>query len=227
MTPRVLVLSGGVQPFVDPWHPFAAVSERVAAVARDAGLSVELSTDPVRRLADLTDVDVLVVNAPNPAMQGSADAVEGEPPSAAELAAAEAGLDALLQRRVGVLGVHVGATALLGFAAWPTVLGARWVPGVTWHPPLGPTVLRGAADPRVPGPRIEVVDERYTDLELAGDITTLVDHEQDGRTHALVWAREVGPVRVVGDALGHDPRSFDSAQHRELLARCLRWLARA
>lgn len=218
MSPRVLVLSGGVQPFVDPWHPFLAVSEHVASIAADAGFDVELSTDPAGRLADLEGVDVLVVNAPNP-----------EPPDAldpAAVAAARAGLDAFLARRAGVLGVHVGTTTLLGLPAWPGVIGARWRPGVTFHPPLGPAVVRGLDDPRVPAARIELVDERYTDLELGPGLTTLVDHEHDGRRHPLVWAREAGPVRVVADTLGHDARSLQSAEHSGLIARCLGWLAR-
>jgi hypothetical protein len=221
---RVLVLSGGRQPFVDPWHPFAAVSARVAEIAADAGFDVEVSLDPLERLTDLAGVDVLVGDAPNPAMPGSADAVRGEAPTGSALEAASAGLSAFLGRPGGVLGLHVGATGLLGLPQWSPLLGAEWAPG-SFHPPLGPAVLQGTDDARVPAAPIEVVDERYTDLRFAPGSRVLVEHQHEGRRHPLVWARGAGPVRVIGDALGHDERSFESPAHRELLVRCLRWLA--
>jgi hypothetical protein len=214
---RALLLAGGTPPYVDPWHPFAATSDSLAEVAAGLGWHVERADAVAERLAaGLDDVDVLLVNAPAP-----------ETPLEPGLAdAADAALGAFLDRPVGVLALHIGTTALLGLPRWRSVTGARWVPDVSGHPPLGPCTARGLDDPRVPGD-LELVDERYTDLELTGDRTVLVDYEgEGGRTHPLVWAREVGDVRVVADTFGHDPRSFESATHRALLERCLRWVAR-
>ncbi len=223
MTSRLTVLAGGRPPFVDPWHPFEAVAARVAEIGAEAGFDVETTTDVAGRLADLADVDVLAVVAPNPAMREPGEAGEDGLDGAARDASV-AGMEAFLARPVGVLGVHVGATGLLGVPRWPEIMGARWVRGVSGHPPLDRTVVRGLPDPRVPAERIELVDERYSGLELAPDIVPLVDHELDGRRQPLVWARELGPVRVIGDALGHDERSFDAPAHRELLLRCFAWL---
>lgn len=225
MTARLAVLSGGVPPFVDPWHPFEAVARRVAALGTEAGFDVETTTDVAGRLADLTDVDVLAVVAPSPAVREPGEAGE-EALDATVRGRAAAGLESFLARQVGVLGVHVGTTGLLGLPRWTEIIGARWVPGVSGHPPLGPAVLRGLPDPRVPAERIELVDERYSGLEFAAGVVPLVDHERDGRRQPLVWAREVGTVRVIADTLGHDERSFDSPEHRELLTRCLAWLGR-
>ena len=45
-----------------------------------------------------------------------------------------------------------------------------------------------------------------------------------GARHPMIWAREHGPGRVVYDGLGHDARSYDSADHRALLLRAAAWL---
>ena len=212
MRPRLLVLSGGEPPWADPWHPFRSTSDSVAAVGREAGFDVEVSGDVANRLADLTGVDVLVANAPS-----------AEVPADTR-AAAEKGLAAFLERSVGVLGLHTGVTTLAGLPAWSRLIGARWVQGVSGHPPLGPCTVQGLDDPRVPARRIELIDERYQRMAFAGPVEPLVVDEETG--DPLVWAREVGDTRVIADALGHDERSLDSPEHRELLARCLSWLAR-
>ena len=60
---------------------------------------------------------------------------------------------------------------------------------------------------------------------LARRFCGLSEHEEDGMRHPLVWARELGRSRIVYDALGHDVRSYESAEHRELLTRALQWLS--
>ena len=213
---HALLLAGGEAPYVDPWHPFAETSDRLGALAEELGWSVERADDVGARLAQgLDGVDVLLVNAPAP--EGGVD------PAVAEQA--DAALAAFLARGGRAFALHIGAVALLGLPRWNALTGARWVEGVTGHPPLGTCVVHGHDDPRVPGD-LELVDERYTDLALDGDRTVLVSYEgDDGRTHPLVWAREVDGARVLVDTFGHDGRSFDSATHRELLERSLRWVA--
>ena len=215
---RALLLAGGTAPYVDPWHPFAETSDRLADTARGLGWAVERADDVADRLAaGLDDVDVLLVNAPAPERQ------TGE----AMLRAADAALAAFIARGGGSVALHTASITLLGLPRWTDLTGARWVEGVTGHPPLGACTVHGHDDPRVPGD-LELVDERYTDLALAGERTVLVSYDDDAsRTHPLVWARSFGPARVLVDTLGHDARSFDSEGHRVLLERGLAWAAGA
>ncbi len=71
-----------------------------------------------------------------------------------------------------------------------------------------------------------VFDERYTDFRLLDVIEPIAEYEEGGARHPLVWAREFGRSRLVYDALGHDLRSYESAGHRDLIARALDWLSR-
>ncbi|WP_210507100.1 ThuA domain-containing protein [Naasia sp. SYSU D00057] len=215
--PSALLLTGGRDPFVDPWHPFAETAPRIAAVLESAGLAVEVSDRVAERLADLSGVDLLVVSAPEPAALVP-DGVRQ---------AARRGLQAHLARGGAVAGVHIGAVGLLGLPEWRSAIGARWGEH-TMHPPLGPADLDV-----VPGPATEgiescsVIDERYTRLEMDPGAEVLISHRHDGREHPLLWRRERDGVRSVGDALGHDTRSFDSGEHVELLRRSFAWAAQA
>jgi type 1 glutamine amidotransferase len=98
------------------------------------------------------------------------------------------------------------------------------VPEQSGHPPLGPTEVVRVDDPRTgPGGSFALVDERYSNLALADDLDVVVEHEHEGRTHPLVWTRTVGGARIVADALGHGPESFDSAGHRDVVLRLTEW----
>ncbi len=216
---RVLILSGGREPYVDPWHPYAATSGRLAAIALERGHVVELSDDPIDRIAGgLDGVDVLVSNLPDPG-----DVV---PQEDRERAWAE--LDRFEVRGGGVLGVHVGLTGLLGWPRWSHLMGARWVNGASGHPPLGEASVRTLPHRLTDGVgEFTLTDELYTGLEATGDIASGVDHTLDGVVHHLVWTRRVGPVRAVGDALGHGVESFASAPHAAIVGRALDWLGAA
>jgi type 1 glutamine amidotransferase len=208
-----LVLSGGPG-YSDQWHPFERTSEAVAALLEDAGHRVEISTAVAGRLADLSGVDLLVVNAPLPEA----------PLSDSVLAGAREGLGAFLGDGGAVLAIHVGVTALAGISDWSAIVGARWIPEHSGHPPLGQAALTRLDDPRTgPGGTFELYDERYTDLRLGNDLAVVVEHEHEGRTHPLVWTREAGPSRVIADTLGHGPESFQSPEHRELVTRLVAW----
>jgi uncharacterized protein len=209
---RALILSGGGE-YSDPWHPFAQTSARLAEVLRAIGHDVEISDHVARRLADLRDVDVIVVNA-------AAGPVT-------DAGAARAGLLAALARGLGVLAVHVGACTLLRLPEWESVTGAAWVPGQSMHPKSGPTHVITHQDRHTivaPICDFDLVDERYTYLRLTPDLVPLASHQYEGRLHPLVWAREHGQARVVVDALGHDLASYDSAEHCRLIARAAGWL---
>jgi len=212
---RTLVLSGAGR-YADPWHAFPRTSARIRDVLGDLGHDVEVSEDVEERMADLSDIDLLVVNVGCP-----------DEPESAGLAAARDGLLAFVARGGALLSVHVSATSFPTLPEWEAVVGGRWVRGQTMHPPIGTAQVRvlptghpvtaGLAD-------FELHDERYSYLRTAADLTVLAEHDHDGRSHPLVWVRESSSGRVAYDALGHGVESYDSEPRRQLLANEARWL---
>jgi hypothetical protein len=212
-----LLLSGGTAPYSDPWHPFVQTSGELERLAREVGFDVEVSFDPAARLADLDGVDVLIANVHAPAEHMPARA----------LTDAESGFDRFLARPGGVLALHVSVTGMLGLPAWTALMGARWAAG-TMHPPRGQSSVSAVGGHPLAASieRFELDDELYSFMEFDGEVDPAVVHEWGGRVHPLVWTREVGPTRVVADALGHAVESYSSAEHAEIIRRALRWIAR-
>lgn len=209
---RVLILSGGGD-LVDPWHPFAETSALLRDIIAAPGREVELTTS-LARLED-PDADLVVVNAGN-----------AEQPTPGD-ARAIAGLDAWLRRGGALLALHVSSTAFPDVDAWESIIGARWVRGTTMHPDQDLADIRVDTDahPLVAGVRdFAVWDERYTHLRVAPDVRGLAWHEHEGVEHPLLWAREHGGARVVYDALGHDAASYESPEHRAIIANAAGWL---
>ncbi|MET0956072.1 MAG: ThuA domain-containing protein [Cryobacterium sp.] len=212
-----VVLSGAGR-YADPWHPFAQTSACLAEIVAACGVTVTIATDVDEAMTRLDGVDLLVVNAGDPARP--------EAP-APDLTAARAGLTAALRRGVAVLGTHTAAASLRDYPEWESVLGGRWVPQQSMHPPIGPARIRLHTDrhPIVAGlADFDTVDERYSHLRVAPDVLPLAAHMLDGVEQPLVWARSHGASRVVYSALGHDARAYDSPELRALLARSIRWL---
>jgi hypothetical protein len=209
---RSLILSGGGE-YRDPWHPFAATSERLAGLLAALGHEVEVSELVADRVADLRGWDLVVVNA------------AAGPES--DTSATTAGLRAALDRGAGVLAVHVGACTLLRLPAWESVTGAAWISGRSTHPKAGPGQIityPGRHPICATVTDFDIVDERYAYLRTAPDIVPLAAHEHEGELQPVLWARVLGRSRVVTDVLGHDERSYDSAAHRELISRAAQWL---
>ena len=209
---RSLILSGGGA-YCDPWHPFAATSDRIAGVLAALGHHVEISESVADRVADLHGWDLIVVNA--------ASGPEGD------TSAAQAGLMAALDRGLGVLAIHVGACTLLRLPAWESVTGAAWISGRSMHPKAGPCRIityPGRHPICAPVADFDLIDERYAYLRTAPDIVPLAAHEHAGELHPLLWARVQEKSRIVTDLLGHDERSYDSPEHRLLISRAARWL---
>jgi type 1 glutamine amidotransferase len=178
------------------------------------GCGVEITENLPGRLSDLDGVDLLVVNA-------------AAGPSGSGRTGVEHALESFLARGGGIFAVHVGVCSLLDLPGWPEMSGAAWIPGRTMHPPLGSCWIdvRQAGHPvsaRLSS--FEVVDERYSHLDLRPGSHVLASHVYDGMEHPLVWAREIGRGRVVADALGHGPESYDSTGHRALIAAAIGWL---
>ena len=223
---RAVILSGSGR-YADAWHPFAETSAALAGIVAGAGYRVEVGDDLLAGLAGLGDADLLVVNAGDPEAPLPEGTGEPAQPTDEELVAAADGLEAALDRGIGVLAVHAAASTLPELPQFGHALGGRWVEGFSWHPSIGEArvhivgrhlIADGLTD-------FTVTDERYTGLRIDGVIEPIAEHEEDGMRHPLVWARELGRSRIVYDALGHDVRSYESAEHRELLTRALQWLS--
>lgn len=219
--PSAVVLSGSGR-YADPWHDFAATSARLAKLLDELGLDVAIhSTEDGP--PDLTAVDLLVVNAgggstPTP------DSGIGEARSAEALRR----LVVDYARRGGpVLAVHTASNTFFEGPDWAEVIGGRWVPGVSMHPPADTTTVSVATDvhPITAGLADFVArDERYSYLQTSPDAVVLVTHEHDGVRHPVVWARESDGTRVVYDSFGHDVAAYELPGRADLLRREVNWL---
>lgn len=237
---RAVILSGSGR-YADPWHPYAETSAALAEILEAAGFTSIVTRDVDAALAGLDDsVRLIVVNAGDPAGPVPRDVRDSrvpvpdgpQPGEAADpevITAANAALDAAVDRGVGVLAMHAAASSLRDYPAFDRLIGARWERGRSWHPPIGDAHVHVVGDHRIAAGLADfrVFDERYADLRRFEAVEPIAGHEHDGRWHPLVWARESGRSRLVYDALGHDARSFVSSGHRELLVRSLDWLAGA
>ncbi|HEY5784877.1 MAG TPA: ThuA domain-containing protein [Microlunatus sp.] len=221
-----VVIISGAGDYADPWHPFAATSARLAELIASLGHRVQVSETVEESLLSL-DAQLVVINIGNPI----------PPRPASTMIEIQRALLRHLDDAGGLLGMHVSATSFTGMPRWPEILGGHWVRGTTMHPPLdlarirlhagfhpvasGSTGIDGAG---IDGAGIEVLDERYSYLDVRDDAVVLGDHEHDGLVHPMIWAREHGRGRVVYDGLGHDARSYDSPGHRDFLRRAVSWL---
>jgi type 1 glutamine amidotransferase len=214
---RALVFSGGGD-FDDQWHPYRRTSQRIAGILETVGCTTVIE-DRVAD-ADFHDAELLVINAWNQ-----------DRPSAGD-AGLRAGIEAHIGAAKPLLVVHASIMLFSGppesdWAGWAEITGASWERNVTFHPDFGTAHVRVETDrhPIVAGVRdFTVEDERYTGLRLAPDVDGLAWHAEQGGAHPLLWARTHRDARVVYDAFGHDTRSYDSAERRELLARSAAWL---
>lgn len=224
---RAVILSGSGR-YADPWHPFAETSAALAGIVAGAGYYVEARDDVLAGLAALEGVDLLVVNSANPDSPSPEGAVDTGEPDPARVAAATAGFDAALARGIGILAVHTAVGTLPEVPSFGRALGARWIEGASWHPPIGDARVHLVGNHPISDELTDftIFDERYSGLRLTETIEPIAEHEEDGIRHPLIWAREIGRSRLVYDGLGHDARSYDSVEHRELLTRALEWLSR-
>ncbi|MEH1169055.1 ThuA domain-containing protein [Micromonospora sp. CPCC 205539] len=208
------VIFSGEGPHADPWHPLAETSAKLAELIGDEG-TVAIVTSVDQLAAALDGARLLVVNA-------SANR-PGPTPEDEDFART---LDAFLARGGNLLATHSATIAFPDLPIWRSTIGATWEHGRSFHPPIGPSRIRRAdvEHPLTSGRGdFEVYDERYTDLAVA-DIEPLYVHDEGGATHPVVWARTVGDSRIVYNALGHDLRSYESAEHVDLLRRIVAWL---
>lgn len=221
--------------YEDPWHDMAATSHRVASILDEsmAGCDVVVRGSFPDAARDLAEVDLLVVNTASGRRDPSHDGDDGTWGGFHEAvrAFADAGRP--------VLALHQAANTFADSRHWERILGGRWVDGTSMHPPIGEAIFevreitggRGRLHPLttpltgVHGDgRVTAFDERYSYLRISEGVQVLLTQHHDGADHPVVWVNEVGGVRVVYDALGHDTRSYDSPSRRVLLLAEVDWL---
>ena len=121
-----------------------------------------------------------------------------------------------------LLGMHTAPICFDTWENWGGLLGARWVWGTSWHPPLGRAQIVANDN------AMEIDDEVYHSLEIAPDAEVLATGlGEDRAQHPIVLRRRQGQGRVLCDALGHDAASIDHDGHRALLAQGIEWLLEA
>jgi type 1 glutamine amidotransferase len=214
---RALIASGTGR-YADPWHPFPKTSPLLADLLRAADFDVAVDEDVDHALADLSGVDLLVINAGDP-WRG-----EAEPTSAPS----GQGLEAAVAQGLGILALHSAVASLRDYALWASLIGAIWLPTVSYHPPQGDTLVTGLKMPDGTSiPDFDLFDERYCRLQQVGPRQIVAEHPGDHSPEPAAWVRHHGQSRVAVDVLGHDERSYASAGHRGLLQRLALWSVKA
>lgn len=220
VTAPLAVIASGAGRYADPWHPFPHTSARIGEILSDDGWDVMIIDDPDRALWSLDGAALLVVNAGDPWRGGDAG-------RHADRAAAR-GLDAAIDRGIGIVAVHTGLASLRDYPSWREAIGGAWEADRSWHPPISKAsipVVDGEHPVTAGVSQIDVFDELYTDLAVDDHVHVLAAHQRDAASHPLVWVCD-RPTRAVATALGHDERSYESASHRALIRGAARWAGR-
>ncbi len=225
---RNLIISGGI------FHEFAASSEALAAILTESDIESEIIDDVDAGLGALRQsrYDMLTINALRWTMM-TGDKYE---PFRADWAysmprASRTALRDFVGSGGALLGMHTASICFDDWPEWGRILGGRWIWGASYHPPLGKVSAcpSAARHPVTVGiDTFEVTDEIYHELEITGDVVTLMSGscgDCDG-SPPICWAHTFGEGRVVYDALGHDAASLEQLQHRKLLGQASRWLLR-
>lgn len=94
----------------------------------DEQFEVEISENIDDRLADLDGVELLAIN--------TGDSSPGGPKLDANVAARRGLLD-YVDRGGPVLVLHFSISSLRGIQEWESIVGGRWISGVSMHPEFG------------------------------------------------------------------------------------------
>ncbi|MEM1187864.1 MAG: ThuA domain-containing protein [Pseudomonadota bacterium] len=220
--PSNLIISGGI------FHDFEATSRTLAAILAPLGISSTIREEPEAALGELGDgrYDMLTINALRWPMEGEKYAPWREEWALSLSAASCRTLVDFVHEGGGLLGLHTASICFGDWPGWRDLLGGAWRWNTSYHPPPGPLTVRpttaGSASGLQP---FEVIDERYSDLDLVEGIQTLLVAEDDaGREQPLVWRQRVGAGRVVCDLLGHEPGSLTVPGHAAALRNLVAWM---
>jgi type 1 glutamine amidotransferase len=136
-------------------------------------------------------------------------------------------IESLLDQGQGCIVLH---HALLAYTAWPTwdeVVGCTGRDRFTYHPDTRYEAIIAPGDQPITA-RLSgwmMTDETYVMPEPAGEPLLLARHPLS--TRIIGWSRACRASRVVCLQPGHDDRAWSQPQYRKLLARALRWAAKA
>jgi len=220
---RCLMLAGGYN------HPFAPAAEVLTGLIEAEGVECTVEWDPDRAFSALDEghYDLWVVYALHWRML--ADKYEPDRAACAFHTTSDHHARARrhLQRGGSLIALHTACICFDDWPEWGEILGARWLWGQSWHPPLGRVAAyaTGRPGPFDPPESISVTDEVYCDLEQRCAIKPLMEArpQPDLPPQPIVWARHHDHARVVVDTLGHDAASIGDRDHAYLLRNAVRW----
>lgn len=223
-----VIVSGGVA------HDFPRTSAALGRVLADVGFAVTVSEDVEGSLLDLSSTagptrPLVVLNLLRWTMQVARYAHLRETWSISLSPTVRAALHDHVHDGGGLLGLHGASICFDDWPQWRDLLGGVWRWDTSAHPPLdGPVTVTvpPTGHPITAGiGSFTIVDEVYGFLDLAADVEPLMSARHTDTDHPLLWARTVGRGRVVYDALGHHPPSFDVPGHRTIVQRAALWAA--
>ncbi|MDR0627641.1 MAG: ThuA domain-containing protein [Bifidobacteriaceae bacterium] len=219
---RAIVLSGQGR-YEDKWHDLAGTSHAVAKALESTGLDTAVSGLAMEVLTNLEGVDLLVVNAAGGRTDPDFDGDD------AAWAPARLGLTAFIEAGGSVLALHSSCYAFADNPAWYPFIGAEWIWGESTHPPIGLASIQVVSDPHAIAVGVSdfsVFDERYSKLRTHRPVRPYLTHSLDGTIYPLAWADQIGPARVVFNALGHTQATYQCPGRLKLLQREVDWLLR-
>ena len=217
-----LIISGGL------FHDFEATSTALATLLAPLGIRSTISEDPEAALAALGDggYAMLTVNALRWPMDGEKYAPWREEWALSLSEKSRRALSGFVHEGGGLLGLHAASICFGDWPGWRDLLGGMWRWDKSYHPPPGPVAVQPTAAGRALGLQpFQVTDERYSDLDLAEGIETLlVAQDERGEEQPMVWRQQFGAGRVACDLLGHDPESLNVPAHAEMLRNLAAWV---
>jgi uncharacterized protein len=219
--PRNVILTGGHS------HSFPIATPALASLLARHGIESTISEDIEQGLAglDVWRPELLTVYALRWSMSGSGKYAAHRGEWAFDLSdRGRAAIVAHLERGGGLLALHTALICFDGWPRWKEILGGAWEWGRSAHPPYGAIDVRFAEHehPLTRGlPDFTIDDEVYGDLAMTPDVQPLMYARAAGRGdwQPMLWTRNVGPGRVVVDALGHDRGAFTHEVHRRIVVR--------
>jgi len=219
---RNLILIGGL------YHDFEPSAQTLAGILGEVGVHSDVTSDIDAGLADLDAYDLLTVYALRWTMPQEKFAAQRERWAFSLGDTQRAAIERHLAAGRGLLVLHTGAICFDDWPRWRELVGAGWTWGHSFHPPHGLVNVRPSDVPHPITEGLEAFDfddEAYTQMDLAPGLQPLAQVKaaaQDSWSPCL-WARDVGPARMVFDALGHDSASFNHPTHRQIVQRAALW----
>ncbi|MBP1649657.1 MAG: hypothetical protein H6Q30_3102 [Bacteroidetes bacterium] len=150
-----------------------------------------------------------------------------------------ANLLALLNKGVGVVGMHHSIAAYAPWPEWPRIIGGRYFEkeaefdgkqhraSTYLHDVPLDVVVADSAHPITAGVRnFHIVDETYKYQWLDPQSHLLLTTDEATSDRALAWARTYGNARVCYIQLGHGPTAYNDPNFRRLVVQAIRWAAK-